>query len=101
MKNLLYLTRKLEAEGYTTQFKMTEDGLLSLSTDTLYTPNDLKVVNFYRYEGCSDPEDNAILYAIETNSGEQGSLIDAYGSYSDPLVGEFFKLIVAIEKKIQ
>jgi hypothetical protein len=32
-----------------------------------------------RFEGMSDPDDNAILYAISTKNGRKGILVDGYG----------------------
>ena len=31
----------------------------------------------------------SIIYAIETRSGIRGTLVDAFGVYADPQVGEF------------
>ena len=47
------------------------------------------MVNFYRYEGESNPEDRSILYGIETANGEKGTVVDAYEPYSDTFVTKF------------
>lgn len=39
------------------------------------------------------------MYVIETADGCKGTLIDAYGVYSDEKVNEFFKNVEAISKK--
>ncbi|HET8578497.1 MAG TPA: hypothetical protein VFO18_15485, partial [Methylomirabilota bacterium] len=39
---------------------------------------------YYRFEGVSDPDDMAIVYAIEGKGGIRGILADAFGVYSDP-----------------
>jgi hypothetical protein len=83
----------LEENGYTDQFKVEKKKLLSVTTNTKYKPADVKAVNFYRFEGESDPNDTSILYAIETCDGRKGTLIDAYGLYSDDDTGEFIKEI--------
>jgi len=44
--------------------------------------------------GVSDPDDMSILCAIETRSGVRGTLVDAFGVYSDPLVGAFLHDVV-------
>ena len=43
---------------------------------------DLNVVKYYRFEGQTNPDDSTILYAIKTNTGEKGLLVDAYGVYA-------------------
>jgi hypothetical protein len=33
----------------------------------------------------------AIVYAVESSSGVQGTLVDAFGVYADPALGEFLE----------
>jgi hypothetical protein len=84
--------------GYDQSFQVTPEGLKSLTSSKLYMPEDLLIVNFFRYEGISDPEDNSILYIIETNDGARGTLVDAYGAYSDPEVENFMKSVKIDDK---
>lgn len=98
MKTLSSTTRKLSNEGYITQFKALKNGLESLETHEVYSPEEVKIINFYRFEGESDPSDNAILYVVETSKGEKGTLTDAYGVYTDQKVSEFVQKVEEIEK---
>jgi hypothetical protein len=100
MKSLSSCINKMVQDGYSIDFKATEEGLYALDTQKIYYPKDVKVVNFYRFEGPSDPDDNAILYVIETTDGVKGTLVDAYGAYSDPHVNRFIKNVEDINKKI-
>jgi hypothetical protein len=82
----------LEDQGYTDQFRVEEDFLQSMTdSNCKYRPADVNAVNFYRFEGITDPDDMSILYAIETVDGRKGTLVDAYGLYSDDDTGEFMK----------
>ncbi|ANE53309.1 hypothetical protein SY85_04075 [Flavisolibacter tropicus] len=94
------IINKLEADGFTDQFKV-EKKLLRSTTDPkkTYKAKEIKAVNFYRYEGNSDPDDMSIIYAIETSDGRKGTLIDAYGRYSDEETGAFMQ-DVEIQKKV-
>lgn len=98
LETLVSVQRKLEEEGFETQFKATEQGLLSLSTERTFQPEEVKIESFYRFEGESDPEDNSIIYAIETDSGEKGTLADGYSNSSDALVSDFIKQVKEIHK---
>lgn len=100
MKSLATCLNKMMKEGYTENFKVTEEGLESFQKHNNYKPEQIQVVNFFRFEGESDPDDNAILYVIETNDGTKGTLIDAYGIYNDPKVAGFMKDVEKIQKKI-
>ncbi len=94
------LMAKLERDGYTEQFKVEKDKIVSVTTRKKYKATDVKAANFYRFEGSSDPEDTSILYAIETTDGSKGTLSDAYGMYSDDDTGAFMKK-VETEKKLK
>ncbi|MGE5519713.1 MAG: hypothetical protein ACM3VS_07280 [Candidatus Dadabacteria bacterium] len=83
--------KQLEQEGYTDQFRVEKDKLVNLTTNKKYKAKDVKVSNFYRFEGVSNPDDMSILYAIETTDGSKGTLTDAYGLYSDDDTGTFMQ----------
>lgn len=99
MKSLASCLNKLVLDGYTEDFKAAERGLLSLQSEKIYEPSQIHVVNFFRFEGASDPADNTILYVIETNDGVKGTLVDAYGSYADSKVTSFMQEVEDINKK--
>ncbi|HMG14289.1 MAG TPA: hypothetical protein VK590_02510 [Saprospiraceae bacterium] len=94
-RNIFFPVKKLEMtslasslnsfirKGYIEDYQVNEDGLKSLKTSKIYPPNEIKIVDFHRFEGSSDPGDEAILYVIETNDNGKGTLVDAYGHYSD------------------
>jgi len=100
MKSLATCLTRMVTEGYTEDFKVTESGLESINKHSNYKPEQIQVVNFFRFEGESDPGDNAILYVIETNDGTKGTLIDAYGVYNDAKVTKFMKDVETIQKKV-
>ena len=100
MKSLATCLNKMISDGYTEDFKVSERGLESAHKERNYKPEQVQVVNFFRFEGESDPDDNAILYVIETNDGTKGTLVDAYGIYTDSRVGKFMKDVECIQKKI-
>ena len=98
MNTLADCINKLVADGYTGNYKVDEQGLLSESGKH-YKPNQVHIKNFFRFEGASDPGDSSIIYAIELNDGTKGTFTDAYGSYDDALIGKFIKQVEDMEKK--
>src|SRR3982751_7054794 len=99
MRSLTTCLNRMVNEGYTEDFVITEEGLESSHEHRNYKPEQIQVVNFFRFEGESDPDDNAILYVIETNDGTKGTLIDAYGVYNDPMLSKFMKDVETIKKR--
>lgn len=100
MTNLEKCLNKLEDKGYTDQYRMESGRLECITTGRKFTPEDVIAVNFYRFEGPSNPDDMSILFAIETVDGRKGTLVDAYGLYADEETGEFMKT-VEIHKKVK
>lgn len=101
MNTLTSCVNKVVKDGYVDSFKVTQQGLYSASKDKNYQPEQVRVINFYRFEGQSDPGDNAIMYVIETEDGQKGTLIDAYGAYSDNSVNAFMDKVEEINKKVE
>jgi hypothetical protein len=100
MKTMSQCVNKLVGDGYTEDFKIDEKGrLFSPSANKSYKADKVHILNFFRFEGASDPDDNAILYAIQTDDGTKGTLTDAYGTYADPNVSKFIKQVEDMSKK--
>jgi hypothetical protein len=99
MNTLTDRVNKAIKDGYTDNLKITRQGLYSAKKDKTYLPSEVKIIDFYRFEGQSDPADNAIMYIIETADGAKGVLIDAYGAYADENVNKFIAEVEEINKK--
>lgn len=100
MKSLANCVNRMITDGYTEDFKVGEQGLESLNKQASYKPEQVQIVNFFRFEGMSDPDDNAVLYVIQTTDGTKGTLIDAYGIYNDARTSRFMKDVEQIQKKV-
>jgi len=88
------LTEKLSAlakEGYEVQFNLEDGALTAGESDKHYQPKDLTINEEFRFEGETNPSDMSILYAVETNDGTKGTVVDAYGTYSDRELANFMK----------
>jgi hypothetical protein len=77
----------LKQRGYTIDFKLEPDRISCPITPLSLTPADFEITEFYRFEGDSDPADEAIVYAIESKEGNKGVLVNGFGISSEE-VGE-------------
>lgn len=98
MQTMVSCLKDLQKQGFETSFKVTVDGLLSLTTKNLFSAGQLSIVHYSRFEGESNPDDNSIIYAIETNTGEKGVLVNGYGISSDPQIDSFMQQVQDIHK---
>lgn len=99
MKSLATCLSKMVKDGYTEGFQITEKGLESIQKHNSYKPEQIQMINSFRFEGESDGDENAILYVIETSDGTKGTLLNAHGIYNDPEVLKFMKEVETIKKK--
>lgn len=98
LKSLTSCLANVNKDGYTEDMKIENGVITSIQSGKSYYPHEIKVVNFFRFEGMSDPEDNAILFIIETKDSTKGTLVDSYGVYSDPEIDKFMKAVEDIQK---
>ncbi len=78
--------KQLKQKGFTIDFNLEENSLVShvekFHSDTF------EIVDVYRYEGNSDPGDEATVYAIASSSGTKGILVTGYGFSADTTTTE-------------
>lgn len=88
---------QLARRGFTESFSVVGNRLRVVETRKTFRPDEVVVREYRRFEGVSDPDDMAIVYAIETEGGIRGTLVDAYGVYSDPAVSAFLEAVPIVE----
>jgi hypothetical protein len=71
---------QLRKQGFTLDFNLKEN---SLKVDAQeYSADEFEIVDLYRYEGPSDPADEATVYALASPNGTKGILVTGYGATS-------------------
>jgi hypothetical protein len=101
MKTLSEVMTAVQKDGFKENFIVKENLLYAPEANKYYAPLEIRIANFYRFEGSSDPGDSSILYAIETTDGVKGILLDAYGAYSDEMTTNFIREVEGIAKKTE
>lgn len=99
MRTLSGAIDALARQGFTEHFTVAGDRLRALESGGVFGPQDIVIRDYERFEGVSDPDDMSIVYAIESlNGGTRGTLVDAFGVYSNPVVSAFLDT-VAIRRR--
>src|ERR1700712_4326858 len=73
----------LKQRGYNIDFNIEADNVICRSTPLSLAPDEFDITEVYRFEGDTDPADEAIVYAIQSKHGEKGILVNAYGPDAD------------------
>jgi hypothetical protein len=81
----------LRRRGFAQSFEPAGGGLRLAEGGRIYAASELRIVEHHRFEGASDPGDMSVAYALETADGRRGVLVDAYGTYADPAIGEVLR----------
>ena len=100
MRTLSSTIEELVGQGYTANFGVVGDRLRAFDSGKTFEAHEVTIRDYRRFEGVSDPGDMAIVYAIESQDGTRGSLVDAFGAYSNATVGAFLQ-DVAIRMAVQ
>lgn len=82
---------ELKKLGYTLDFSELNDSLRKVTqlAAIVLSPEDYKIDKFYRFEGCTDPADAMILYAISSrNSSLKGLVVNGYGMYENKITSD-------------
>ncbi|MFM9910095.1 MAG: hypothetical protein ACKVOW_12125 [Chitinophagaceae bacterium] len=80
---------QLRKRGYTIDFNLAENCLIC--NHKKYAIDDFEITEFYRFEGNTDPADEAIVYAIESIDGLKGMMVSGYGTSAEGMSAEMAK----------
>lgn len=79
----------LKKRGYNLDFNLEENCLIC--QDNRFEINHFEITEVYRFEGNTDPSDEAVVYAIESADGQKGVLVNGYGISAERMSAEMAK----------
>ncbi|WP_203293996.1 phosphoribosylpyrophosphate synthetase [Luteirhabdus pelagi] len=66
--------------GYEEDFEAEDDKIIGNFSRKEYQPLDLLIIDYYRFEGATDPDDEVAVFAIKAKDGSKGTLVMTYGA---------------------
>ena len=89
MKNYDTVTeavKGLKERGYNVDFNIAFDKLVCSDNKICLQPDEFEIIEVYRFEGDSNPDDEDVVYAVESRDGKlKGIITSAFGLYADPV----------------
>ena len=79
----------LKKRGFELDFNLKENCLVCHGDK--FNADDFEIVEVYRFEGNSDPSDEAVVYAIQSITGMKGVLVNGYGISADSMSSDMAK----------
>ena len=67
---------ELAQKGFTVDFNIQENRIIN-------SPHDFQIEHVYRYEGESDPGDEAMVFGIKSSTGEKGVFVAGLSAFTD------------------
>jgi hypothetical protein len=75
----------LKDRGFTMDFNLENDHIRCQGHPERLGADEFEIVEVYRFEGNSDPGDEAIVYGIQSKHGIKGVLVNGFGISADSL----------------
>lgn len=84
--NLVVALDDLKKRGFTTDFNTAFDAIQCSQSGEKLAPEEFEIVEHYRFEANTNPDDSSVLYVIQSIDGsKKGVLVNAYGPYGDAM----------------
>lgn len=72
---------ELKEKGFTVDFNIQESKIIN-------SPEAFEIVHIYRYEGETDPGDEATVFGIQSSTGEKGVFVAGLAAFTDNVAAQ-------------
>ena len=73
----------LRKRGYDADFEPQSHSLYSDDLDMRLNEEEFHIDEVYHFEGDSGPGDNSVVYALTSNTGVRGTIVDGFGASAE------------------
>ncbi|MBA3828862.1 MAG: phosphoribosylpyrophosphate synthetase [Taibaiella sp.] len=99
MDTLSEILNKLRKEGYTVDFNLKQSYLGNHDDSYKLMHDEFVIDKVYRFEGMSDPDDEATVYAISSpRYNIKGVLVNGAGIYTDDVANEMLEALRIVKR---
>ena len=89
VETLADAVNRLTAAGYEDDYRAEPNGLRAVGTGCVHAPESLIIDEVVRFEGSSNPDDEAIVFALRCEAqATRGTYVIAYGAQTPALDAE-------------
>jgi hypothetical protein len=81
----------LRKRGFLLDFNLAENCLIC--DNEKFKAGDFRIIEVYRFEGNSDPGDEAVVYAISSHGEKKGVLVTGYGVSAEGLSADMAAIL--------
>lgn len=82
----------LKARGFTHNFNIEFNKISCAEKGICLDPDEFEIMEVYRFEGDSNPDDEDVVYAVDSKDGKlKGVITSAFGKDADPVSNEMIQ----------
>lgn len=89
MTSLSKVMNDLKSQGYASDFVFRDNKFHEMESGKEYDAREVIIVEDYRFEGITNPDDMSILYAVKMADGTKGTISAPYGANYDVELNDF------------
>lgn len=90
--------KNLLEKGFTEHFEIISNGRVESDNGTLYDTEDFIIMESHKFHGINNPIELTVIYAVRTKNGEQGIIIDAYGTGASEITSGLLEKVDVLSK---
>ena len=99
-ENLVDAEKDLKKRGFSSSFQLTDKKKMQcLENGKIYTQEDMRIVEYHRFEGESNPSDLAVIFAVTCRDKTRGTVVSSYGPYADLQLSLFMDKVKIVEQQ--
>lgn len=99
MTTMSEVMNNLKKKGITAEIALNETNeIVNMETEKTVQSKDIVIIKTYRFEGFSDPGDNAALYLTKDKNGNYAYIIENYSAASANLVFDSFLKEIKVDE---
>ena len=88
----------LQGKGFKFGFKLKDKLLECLESGNLYSPDELRIVEYHRFKEKQDPHEAKVVFAIRTEDGEMGTIVSNYGQKTNWALLSFLDKVKILDR---
>jgi hypothetical protein len=99
MKTKIKCIEYLRDKGFTEDFTSAPEFRIHTSGNKTYRPHELRISSYYQCATEESSDQNSVVFAIETNDGKKGILIDLENEALGEKISEFIHVVNVARRK--
>lgn len=82
-QTLVEAIQNLRTKGFKNNFSLVRNKMKCENNGQIYSPDEMRITEYHRFGGKSNPSDMSIVFAIACDDGIKGLIVSSFGVYGN------------------